>query len=56
MENQNVTEETTKRYEFDFDKIKTTEDIIRVLKGLRISFTDQYPEFEKIKDLVKEII
>jgi hypothetical protein len=43
------------RYEFDFDKIKTTEDVIRVLKGLRITFNDQFPAFEEIKDLVKEI-
>ena len=43
------------RYEFDFDKIKTTEDVIRVLKGLRINFNEDFPAFEEIKDLVKEI-
>lgn len=43
------------RYEFDFDKIKTTEDVIRVIKGLRINFNEDFPAFEEIKDLVKEI-
>lgn len=43
------------RYEFDFDKIKTTEDIIRVVKSLRISFGEKYPAFEEVKDLLKEI-
>jgi hypothetical protein len=41
------------RYEFDFDKIKTIDDVIRIIKGLQISFTDKYPEFEEIKDLLK---
>lgn len=43
------------RYEFDFDKIKTTEDIIRVVKSLRISFGEKYPAFEEVKDLLKEV-
>ena len=43
------------RYEFDFDKIKTTEDAIRVLKSLRIQFGESFPAFEEIKDLVKEL-
>lgn len=43
------------RYEFDFDKIKTFEDIKRVLIGLRISFTEKYPHFEELKDLLKEV-
>ena len=43
------------RYEFDFDKIKTTEDVIRVLKSLRINFNEHNPAFEEIKDLVKEV-
>lgn len=47
--------EPTTRYEFDFDKIKTVEDVIRIIKGLRISFTDQYPAFEELKDLIKEV-
>ena len=45
----------TPRYEFDFDKIKTVNDVIRALKALRISFTDQYPAFEEVKDLLKEV-
>jgi len=45
----------TPRYEFDFDKIRNVEDIKRVLKALRISFTDQYPAFEEVKDLLKEV-
>lgn len=47
--------EPTPRYEFDFDKIKTVEDVIRIIKGLRVSFTDQYPAFEELKDLIKEV-
>lgn len=47
--------EPTTRYEFDFDKIKTVEDVIRIIKGLRVSFTDQYPAFEELKDLIKEV-
>jgi len=47
--------EPTTRYEFDFDKIKTVEDVIRIIKGLRISFTDQYPAFEELKDIIKEV-
>lgn len=43
------------RYEFDFDKIKSVEDVIRILKALKISFTDQYPAFEDVKDLLKEV-
>ena len=43
------------RYEFDFDKIKTTEEDIRVLKSLRIQFSKNFPAFEEIKDLVKEL-
>ena len=47
--------EPTPRYELDFDKIKTVEDVIRIIKGLRISFTGQYPAFEELKDLIKEV-
>jgi len=43
------------RYEFDFDKIKTVEDAIRILKALRIQFGEQYPAFEEVKDLLKEV-
>jgi ABC-type microcin C transport system permease subunit YejB len=43
------------RYEFDFDKIKTTEDVIRILKALRIQFGKSYPAFEEVKDLIKEL-
>ena len=55
IENINLTPEPMVRYEFDFDKIKTVEDVKRVLISLRISFTDQYPAFEEIKDLLKEV-
>jgi hypothetical protein len=43
------------RYEFDFDKIKTVDDVKRVLESLMISFTDRYPRFEEVKDLLKEV-
>ena len=42
-------------YEFDFDKIKTTEDVIRVLKSMKMSFGRGYPGFEEVKDLLKEV-
>jgi hypothetical protein len=51
----NLTPDPMTRFEFDFDKIKTVEDVKRVLISLRISFTDQYPAFEEIKDLLKEV-
>ena len=53
--NINFVPKTEHRYEFYFDKIKTTEDIIRVVKSLRISFGEKYPAFEEVKDLLKEI-
>ena len=43
------------RYEFDFDKIKSVEEVVRVIKALRISFGAEYPAFEEIKDLLKEV-
>jgi hypothetical protein len=49
------TSEPSTRYEFDFDKIKTFEDVIRILKALRISFGEKYPAFEEVKDLLKEV-
>ena len=49
----NTVPEHITRYEFDFDKIKTIDDVIRIIKGLQISFTDQYPEFKELKDLLK---
>jgi hypothetical protein len=55
MENININTEPTTKYEFDFDKIKTVEDAIRVLKALRISFGNQYPAYEEVKDLLKEV-
>ena len=45
----------TVRYEFDFDKIKTVEDVIRVLKSMKISFGSGYPGFEEVEDLLIEV-
>jgi hypothetical protein len=50
-----LTSEHSIKYEFDFDKIKTVEDVIRILKALRISFGEKYPAFEEVKDLLKEV-
>lgn len=50
-----LTTEPTPRFEFDFDKIKTVEDVKRVLISLRISFGEKYPAFEEVKDLLKEV-
>ena len=58
MENKetiNLVATPEERYEFDFDKITKVEDVIRVLKALRISFGPKYPAFEEIKDLLKEV-
>lgn len=49
------TQEPSTRFEFDFDKIKTVEDVKRVLIALRISFGEKYPAFEEVKDLLKEV-
>lgn len=54
-ENINLTPEPMVRYEFDFDKIKSVEDVKRILIALRISFSEKYPAFEEVKDLLKEV-
>ena len=41
-------------YEFDFDKIKTVEDVIEVLKGLQISFSENFAGIEQVRHLIKE--
>lgn len=43
-----------KFYTLDFDKIKTTEDVIRILKALDIKFAEGVKNIESIKDLIKE--
>lgn len=55
MEDIDLTLEPMTRYEFDFDKIKTIEDIKRILISLRISFGERYPAFEEVKDILKEV-
>ena len=45
---------SVKVYEFDFDKIKTVDDVIDVLKGLKISFSENYVGIEEVRHLIKE--
>ena len=45
---------SVKVYEFDFDKIKTVADVIDVLKGLKISFSENYVGIEEVRHLIKE--
>ena len=50
-----ITPAKWKRYEIDFDKIKTLEDLIEIIKALDISFGEKYPKFNSIKHLLKEV-
>lgn len=40
---------TAKRYEIDYSKVKTVEDVINILKGLDIMVYDNYEKFEELK-------
>lgn len=54
MEEKELNIKATKMYEFDFDKIKTVENIIDVLKGLQISFSENFAGIEQVRHLIKE--
>lgn len=54
MEGKELSLKATKIYEFDFDKIKTVEQVIEVLKGLQISFSENYASIENIRHIIKE--
>ena len=54
MEGQELSLKATKIYEFDYDKIKTVEDVIELLKGLQLSFSENYNGIEKIRHIIKE--
>jgi len=54
MEGKELSLKATKIYEFDFDKIKTVEDVIELLKGLQISFSENYKGIENIRHIIKE--
>ena len=54
MEGQELSLKATKIYEFDFDKIKTVEDVIELLKGLQITFSENYKGIESIRHIIKE--
>jgi len=44
-----------KKYVIDFEKVKTVEDVARILKSLHITFTGEYEGMEGIKDLLIEV-
>ena len=54
MEGKELNIKATKMYEFDFNKIKTVEDVIEVLKGLHISFSENFAGIEQVRHLIKE--
>ena len=54
MEGKELSLKATKIYEFDFNKIKTVDDVIEVLKGLQISFSENYKGIENIRHIIKE--
>ena len=54
MEGKELNIKATKMYEFDFDKIKTVEQVIELLKGLQISFSENFAGIEKVRHLIKE--
>jgi hypothetical protein len=48
-------DEGTRFYQIDYSKIKNLSDVIRVLKCLQITMTDDYEGLGEVKDLVKEL-
>lgn len=42
------------RYEIDYDKVNSIEDIKKVLMGLNISVYDNYNNFDALKSLLKK--
>lgn len=40
-------------YTIDYDKVKTLEDVITILKGLDFIIYENYPHFEELKHLLK---
>ena len=54
MEEKELNLKVTKMYEFDFEKIKTVENVIEVLKGLQISFSENFAGIEQVRHLIKE--
>lgn len=44
----------TSHYKIDFEKVKTLEDVIRILKVLDVAFEPSAKGLDQIKDLVKE--
>jgi hypothetical protein len=44
----------TSHYKIDFEKVKTLEDVIRILKVLDVAFEPYTKGLDEIKDLIKE--
>lgn len=43
----------TSHYKIDFDKVKTLEDVKRILKVLDLGLEPNHPKLKDIEDLVK---
>lgn len=41
------------RYVIDWDKVRTLDDIKRLLRSLEIVFVENFPNLEQIRDLVR---
>jgi hypothetical protein len=41
-------------YEIDFEKVKTVEDVVRILKVMNITFSEWMSQIDDVKDLLKE--
>ena len=55
VSNNNIKINKPKVYQIDFDKVKTTEDVIIILKGLDIRMSEDAYCFELLKDYLKQI-
>jgi hypothetical protein len=43
----------TSHYKIDFEKVKSLEDVIRILKALDLSLEADHPNLKEILDLLK---
>ena len=42
-------------YRLDAAKLKSFEDVVRLLDAINIKFTDTHPDFDRISDLLKDV-
>jgi len=55
LEGHNIKFLSVKEYEIDFEKVRTINDIIEIMKGMNIKVYDNYGKFEKMKPFLKEV-